>query len=139
MLCTNCNSYQHETKKTNHCQICGHAFPDDMPENESTTKEGKRIMEIYTLNKRGMWYLLQDLRNTVSAEIAEKLNYEIRHFGLRGSTVLQAYAGEVEESYQRAMDNDNTPDHEIGQFETRTGNPVLLTLDPDWFDTQNCE
>lgn len=97
------------------------------------------MAKIYEINRRGLWYLLQDLRKTVNAEISEKLNYEIRHYGLVGSTVLMAYAGEAEESFQRAMDNGDTPDHEVCQFETACKHPVLLTLDPDWFDSRTVE
>jgi rRNA maturation protein Nop10 len=31
MLCPNCNSYQHETKKADHCQVCGFNFAVEVP------------------------------------------------------------------------------------------------------------
>lgn len=96
-------------------------------------------MKAYSLNRRGLWALVGELRKTVNAEIASKLNYEIRYGGMKNSSVLQAYAGEVEESYQRAMDNGNTPDHEIGMFDTACKNPVLISLEGSWFDSQEVE
>ena len=97
------------------------------------------MTQYHTMNRRGLWALVGELRKTVNAEIASKLNYELQHGGTKHSTVLQAYASEVEESFQRAMDNGDTPNHEICQFETKSKHPVLLTLDPDWFDSQECE
>lgn len=94
-------------------------------------------MNTYTINARGNWRLLCQLRKIVNAEIAKKLNHEVKWCGgLEKSPCLQSYANEVTEAYQRGMDRGESTECEIGQFETKSRNPEFISLGDDCF---HCE
>ena len=85
----------------------------------------------HTMNRRGLKALARELLQVFRPEIAEHLKWEcgayLRDVGKSRILAEWAYVCEV------AMDG-GVDTFEVGSWRSRTGKPVSIDIDPDWFD-----
>ena len=83
------------------------------------------------MNRRGLKALARDLLAALRPEVAEHLKWQCGEYlrDVGESSILAEWAYICESSADKGRD-----DFEIGAFYSKTGNPVLIAMDADWFD-----
>jgi hypothetical protein len=84
------------------------------------------------MNRRGLKALARELLAALRPEVAEHLKWQCGAYmrDVCKSSILAEWAGVCESNMDKGRD-----DFEIGMFYSKTRNPVLVTMSPEWFDT----
>lgn len=90
----------------------------------------------HTMNRRGLKALARHLLTALRPEVAENLKWQCGAYmrDVGKSTILAEWAYTCESNMDRGRD-----DFEIGMFYSKTGNPILITMEPGWFDIHEME
>lgn len=86
-------------------------------------------MKYYQMNETGLQELYEDLMCVLRIEAREYLKMEVEHGSLRTSSILNLWREEAESAMDRKRDY-----MEIGGYYSQDKNPVLLTLNQNWFN-----
>ena len=90
-------------------------------------------VKIHTMNRRGLKALARELLQVFRRERAQHLKWQCGKYlrDVGKSSILAEWACICESNADEGRD-----DFEIGVFYSKTGNPILVTMDADWFDVR---